>query len=68
MGPSSNLILVNGEGISLMPCASWQKTPQREREIMPGRSYLPPPAPGYTIRQPHLDGLGKNPSTFAPSE
>lgn len=46
MGPSSNLILVNGEGIIVDALRRLAETPQREREIMPGRSYLPPPAPG----------------------
>lgn len=45
MGPSSNLILVNGEGLIIDALRRLAETPQREREIMPGKPYLPPPAP-----------------------
>ena len=46
MGPSSNLILVNGEAVIIDALRRLAETPQRGREIMPGKPYLPPPAPG----------------------
>ncbi|HHW13236.1 MAG TPA: fibronectin-binding domain-containing protein [Firmicutes bacterium] len=46
MGPNSNLILVNGEGIIVDALRRLAETTQREREILPGKPYLPPATPG----------------------
>ena len=46
MGPNSNLLLVNGDGIIVDALRRFAETPTRGREIMPGKPYLPPPAPG----------------------
>ena len=46
MGRSSNLLLVNGEGMILDALKRLPATPRREREIIPGKPYTPPPVPG----------------------
>ncbi|NLM36509.1 MAG: fibronectin-binding domain-containing protein, partial [Firmicutes bacterium] len=46
IGPSSNLVLVNSDGLILDALRRFTGSTQREREIMLGKPYLPPPAPG----------------------
>lgn len=43
MGRSSNLLLVNGEGMIL---DAFKRTARGERELIPGKPYTPPPVPG----------------------